>query len=199
MATNPARSTMKGWHNDPNNSRLEYYYNGLKVGHLDASGFTVTDGTTTYISNNAVQTEGVEAQLKTKTAVLTTSAAVASNGAGAILSGAFIAPTALKIVSAWRTNHTAKDVTKGTATTSASYRRVTLITDTAAVGSGTDIIASLNATASADTHVQRAFTTIASTVLAGGMVLASHLTVGAETGDGTDMAACDITIAYELV
>ncbi len=203
MATNPAGTgtgkKLKGWHDDPDNSRLEYFYEGVKVGHLDASGFTVTDGTTTYINNNLVQNAGLAATLKTQVAVVGTSAAVASNGAGAVLGGAFIAPAALKIVSAWRTNHALSDVTKGTATTSASYRRFTLMTDTAATGSGTDIIASLNATASAALHVQRAFTTIASTVLAGGMVLASHLTVGAATADGTDMDACDITIAYELV
>ncbi len=187
-----------GWYRDRPNSRLEYYFEGTKVGHIDANGMTITDCTTTFMRNGLVQTAGA-GDLKTQIAVVGTSAAVASNGAGAVLGGAFIAPAALKIVSAWRTNHALSDVTKGTATTSASYRRFTLMTDTAATGSGTDIIASLNATASAALHVQRAFTTIASTVLAGGMVLASHLTVGAATADGTDMDACDITIAYELV
>ena len=191
-------SIQNGWHWDSANSRLEFYYRGTKVGHLDANGFSVTDDTTARISNGLVQPAGLATSVKTHVAKLGSSAAVASNGGGAVLGGVFIAPAALKIVSAWRVNHSASDVTKGTATSSASYRRMTLITDTAAVGSGTDIIASLNATASAALHVQRAFATVASTVLAGGMVMASHLTVGAATGDGTDMAACDVFIAYEL-
>jgi hypothetical protein len=111
----------------------------------------------------------------------------------------FIAPADLKIVAAWKMNQTASDVTKGTATTTASYRRFNLITNTAGTGSGTDIVCSLNATASAASLVTRGFTTVASTVPAGAIVLASHLTVGAETADGTDAAAGVIELSYELV
>ncbi len=190
----------KGWHYDRANSRLDFYYEGTKIGHLDASGFTVTDGSTSYITNNLVQNAGIATGLKTHVQKLGSTAAVASNGAGAILADcAFIAPAAVKIVSAWRLGHSASDVTKGTLTTSASYRRMTLITNTAAAGSGTNIVASLNATASAASRVSRAFATVASTVPAGGIVLCAHLTVGAETGDGTDMAAGDVFVAYELV
>ncbi|KKM03506.1 hypothetical protein LCGC14_1773710, partial [marine sediment metagenome] len=173
---------------------------GLKVGHLDASGFTVTDGTTTYINNNLVQNAGIATDLKTHVQKLGSTAAVASNGGDALLADpAFIAPAALKIVSAWRLPHTASEVTKGTLTTSASYRRMTLITNTAGAGSGTNIVASLNATASVASRVSRAFAIAASTVPVGAIVLCSHLTIGAATGDGTDMAASDMFIAYELV
>ena len=190
----------RGWHFDAPNDRLEFFYKGLKVGHLDASGFTVTDGTTTYINNNLVQNAGIATDLKTHVQKLGSTAAVASNGGDALLADpAFIAPAALKIVSAWRLPHTASEVTKGTLTTSASYRRMTLITNTAGAGSGTNIVASLNATASVASRVSRAFAIAASTVPVGAIVLCSHLTIGAATGDGTDMAASDMFIAYELV
>lgn len=197
-----ARSTThRGWRYDAENSRLEFYFNDLKIGHLDASGFTITDGSTTYLSNNLVQNSGIATGLKTHVARLGSTAAVASNGAGAILENMmFVAPAALKVVSAWRVNISASDVTKGTATSSASYRRMNLIANTAAAGSGTTIVASLNATASAASKVARSFAAVAGlTVPAGGIILASHLTVGAETGDGTDMAANIVEIAYELV
>ena len=42
MATNPAGTQTgfkkKGWHDDPDNSRLEIFYEGTKVGHVNASG-----------------------------------------------------------------------------------------------------------------------------------------------------------------
>lgn len=197
----PRSSTHNGWHFDAENNRLEFYYRGTKVGHLDASGFTVTDGSTSYMTNGVVQNAGLTSALKTQVAVLGTSAAVASNGAEAILPDiAWVAPASIKVVSAWRINQTASDVTKGTATTSASYRRVNLIANTGATGTGTTILASQNATASAASLVPRSFAAVAGlTVPAGGVILASHLTVGAETGDGTDMAASIFQMAYELV
>ena len=60
-------------------------------------------------------------------------------------------------------------------------------------------MASLNATASLASLATRAFTTVASTILAGGIVLASHLTVGADTADGTDMAARKFFVAFQAV
>lgn len=190
----------RGWHYDIVNSRLEFYYNSVKIGHLDASGFTVTDGTTSYITNNLLQNEGIATDLKTHVAKVGTVAAVASNGAGALITGeVFVAPKDCKIVSAWAMNQSASDVTKGTGTSSASYRRMTLVANTAAAGTGTHVVASLNATASAASWDTRGFTVIASTVPAGGVVRMSHLTVGADTGDGTDMAARTVVVAYELV
>ncbi|KKL82242.1 hypothetical protein LCGC14_1986740 [marine sediment metagenome] len=166
-----------GWFNDKLNDRFEVYVNGQFVTQFTSTG----------------------AGLGRVPVKLGSTAAVASDGANSILGPAFIAPASLKLISAWRINHSAKDVTKGTATTSASYRRMTLITNTAAAGTGTNIVASMNATASADTHATRAFEIAASTVPAGAIILMSHLTVGAATADGTDMAQADIFIEYELV
>ncbi len=173
----PVGQSHRGFHFDEPNNRLEVYYNGSLKG-----AFGTANG------------------LQTRIVRLGTAAAVASNGGGAILADmAFIAPADLKLVSAWRMNQTASDVTKGTATTSASYRRMTLIANTAGTGSGTNIVASLNATASAASLVTRSFEIAASTVPANAIILCSHLTVGANTDGGTDMAANIVEIAYELV
>ena len=196
-----------GWHHDPDNSRLEFYYQGTKVGHLNASGFTVTDDSTARMTDGLLQAAGIadaavtnvklEGAVKRTQIILGSSAAVASNGAGAILADiAWVAPAAVKIVSAWATNISASDVTTGSTT---SYRRATLICNTAAAGSGTDIVASLNATSSRAVRVSRGFATVASTVPAGGIVLMSHLTVGANSADRTDMAARIWGLEYELV
>ena len=51
MATNPAGTQtgekLKGWHNDPDNSRLEIFYEGTKVGHVTAGGIYNEAGRTT--------------------------------------------------------------------------------------------------------------------------------------------------------
>lgn len=131
-------------------------------------------------------------------------AAVASGGAGSLqLDSAFVAPAAIKILSAWRFVNAA-EATVGTATSSASYRRMNLVNlGTAADGaalSGTTIMASLNATVSAAASSTRAFATTANnTAPAGAVIAASHLTVGAATADGTDMAAGFIEVAYQLL
>lgn len=196
----PYGRRLRGWFWDQVNGRLEAYYNGTKVLHLTASGLSVTDDSTARMTNGVVQIAGARTELKTFVTPLGTSAAVASNGAGAILSDCvFVAPWDGQIISAWAENISASDVTKGTDTTSASFRRVTLVTNTAGTGSGTNIVASLNATASLASLATRAFTTVASTVPAGAIVLASHLTVGAETADGTDMAARKYFIAFQAV
>ena len=196
MATNPVGPETKGWHNDPDNNRLEYYFNGTKIGHLNASGFTVTDGTTARMTDGLVQNAGMAAVLKRTNFIMGTHAAIASDGANSVLpEPVFVAPAACQIVSAFVMNLTASDVTTGAA---ASYRRMQLICNTAAAGTGTDIIASVNVTASAALNVTRGLTTIASTVPAGGVVLVSHLTVGAASADRTDAAARVIGIEYEL-
>lgn len=38
MATNPIGPQQKGWHNDPDNSRLDIVYEGTKVAHVTAGG-----------------------------------------------------------------------------------------------------------------------------------------------------------------
>ncbi len=166
-----------GWFNDKLNDRFELYVNGQFVTQFTSTGVG--------LGRVAVR--------------LGSTAIIASNGANAILGPAFIAPASLKLISAWKTNHSIKDVSTGTATSSASYRRATLITNTAGAGTGTNIIASLNATAVADSHETRAFTIAASTVPEGAIILISHLTVGAATANGTEWGVSDFNIVYELV
>ena len=177
-----------GWFKNAASNRLDFYYKGTRIGHLNANGMTLVNG-------------GITNGRQPLVARLGTSAAVASDGSDAILPNTmFVAPAQMRILSAWRMNISASDVTKGTATSSASYRRLNLIANTAATGSGTTIVASLNATASAASLVTRAFATVANlTIPAGAIILASHLSVGAATGDGTDMAANIIEFAYDLV
>ena len=201
----PQSPTYTGLYLDQVNGMIELYYRGTLVTQWNASSTTIP-------SSNTVNFDGAvdfDSTVDVGTAVtggqavvarIGTNAAVASNGAGAILSDIkFVAPYNMRIVSAWAANISASDVTVGTATSSASYRRVTLVTNTAGTGSGTDIVASLNATASLASNFTRAFTTVASTIPAGALLLASHLTVGAETADGTDMAARIYEIAYSRV
>ena len=134
------------------------------------------------------------------TAKLGSIAAAASNGAGAVaVDMMFVAPANIKLLSAWRINQSAADVTAGTAVSSASYRRMTILNGGVA-GTGTVIMASLNATASAAASGTRAFATTANnTATQGAVIWASHLTVGAATADGTDMAANIVQILYELL
>ncbi len=206
----PKNSKFGGWFRDDANNRLEMFVGTLKVGHLDTSGFSITDDSTARMTNGLLQTEGLgnnivtnvkaAAAIKIHQHKMGTVNSTASNGAASIIAEeVFIAPQECKIVSAWAMNISASDATKGTATTQTSYRRVNLIANTAAAGTGTHVVASLNATASAASWATRAFAVIASTVPAGGVVRISHLTVGAATADGTDMAERVITIAYELV
>lgn len=66
-------STHKGWWKDPDNGRLEFYYNGTKVGHITGTtfvtaagvgmtvtdtGLTVTAGGATVTAGNVVTTAG---------------------------------------------------------------------------------------------------------------------------------------------
>lgn len=207
MAASQPGARYKGWWFDPVNNRLAFYFNGTMVGFFNGSTFEVDtaanfDGAADF--DSTVDLTGSTTTLATanriQVSILGTAAAVASNGADAILGDLkFVAPYALQIVSAWAENQVASDVTVGTATSSASYRRVTLITNTAGTGSGTDIVASLNATASLASNATRAFTVVTSTVPAGAIVMASQLTVGAQTADGTDSAVRTYQIAYIAV
>lgn len=203
----PTSPTHNGWWYDALNARLEFYFRGTKVGHLDASGMSITNDTTARMTDGLLQEAGLGAEavtnaklsatLKRKSVILGSSAAVASDGSGAILPDIiWVAPAACKIVSAWAVNNAASDVTTGSAT---SYRRANLICNTQASGSGTDIVASLNAVDSRAVRVARAFATVASTVPAGGIVVLSHLTVGANSANRTDMAVRIWGLEYELV
>lgn len=208
LQTAPTSPRFNGWFYDQVNNQLKLYVRGTLVDTRSASAATIPSGVTVNFDgpvdiDNTVNTAGAGAftpNVKLQTVILGSTAAVASNGADAILPDIrWTAPADLVIKSAYRTNISASDVTVGTSVSSASYRRLTLVTNTAGTGSGTNIVASLNATASAASNASRSFTTVASTVPAGAIVLASHLTVGAATADGTDMAAGFIQISYELV
>lgn len=61
----PRSSTHTGWFLDAENSRLAYYYKGTKVGHINASGFTITDGTTPRMTDGLLAAAGLGANLKT--------------------------------------------------------------------------------------------------------------------------------------
>lgn len=214
MAASQPGPRYTGLWKDPSTGAIKMYVAGTLVRTMTASADTIPSGVTethggTVNFDGAVDfdstlnTSGAGAwtpNVKSKTVILGSTAAVASNGAGAILPDIrWVAPADLVIKSAYRTNISASDVTVGTSVSSASYRRLNLITNTAGTGSGTNIVASLNATASQASNLSRAFTTVASTVPAGAVLLASHLTVGADTADGTDMAASFIQVTYEEV
>lgn len=128
------------------------------------------------------------------------SAAIASNGANARLADiGFVAPAPLRILSAWKHNLAADEVTAGTAISSASYRRHRLHNG-GSLGTATAIIGSFNGTASQGSLGARSFTIDTTATMAAGEILyASHLTVGAATADGTDAAAALWQIAYQLL
>lgn len=131
---------------------------------------------------------------------LGSSGAIASGAANARLADVgFMAPADMKVLSVWKHNLQADEVTKGTATTTSSYRRHTLVNGGAA-GTGTTVLASLNATASAASLGARSFAMVATpTAAAGDVLYGSHLTVGAATADGTDAGAALWEIAYQLL
>lgn len=62
----PVSSTHRGWYHDKDNSRLEYYYDGTKVGHITGTtfvlaagvGVTVTDTGLTVTAGGATVTAG---------------------------------------------------------------------------------------------------------------------------------------------
>lgn len=130
---------------------------------------------------------------------LGSSAAIASNGAPAILGHSyFVANADLKIHNVWKVA-SANEATAGTAVSSASYRRFNLLNGGTA-GTGTTIMASLNNTASTAAQGKKAFATTANNTAAAGAILyLSHLTVGAATADGTDAAVSVYQIEYELL
>jgi hypothetical protein len=133
-------------------------------------------------------------------AQLGSNAAIASNGANARLADVgFVAPADLKILSVWRHNLAAAEVTVGTATSSASYRRA-MLRNGGSAGTATAILASANNTASQASLGKRSFTVDSTlTVAAGDVLYGDHVTVGAATADGTDMAASLWEIAYQLL
>lgn len=130
---------------------------------------------------------------------LGTVVAVASGDANARPTDcSWVAPANGKLVGVWKHGLQANEVTKGTATTSASFRRHT-INNGGSAGTATTILASLNATSSQASLGSRGYALAATPTFSQGDILyASHLTVGAATADGTDAAACIVEFEYQL-
>ena len=127
-----------------------------------------------------------------------TNASAASNANLLIASAGFVAPANIKIKRAWY-QPWSNAATVGTATSSASYRRINLYNGGTA-GTGTTIIASLNITASIASRGTKAFaTTTNNTVAGGGVLFFSALTVGAATAEGTDLETGVLQVEYELI
>ena len=130
---------------------------------------------------------------------LGSTAAVASNGANAVVDGSYcVAPQPVKVLSVFKVA-TANEVTAGTAVSSASYRRFQLCNGGSA-GTATTIMASLNNTASTAAGGSKGFVTTANnTATTGDILYVSHLTVGAATANGTDAAAGPLLMVVQLL
>ena len=128
-----------------------------------------------------------------------TNAGVASNGANALIaSAAFVTPNNVKVKRAWYIPW-ANAATKGTATTSATYKRINLLNGGTS-GTGTTIVASCNITASVGSKTSKAFSTTSNnTVTSGGILYFSALTVGGTSDDGTALQAGVLQVEYELL
>ena len=126
-------------------------------------------------------------------------ASVASNGADAVIaSAAFVAPNNIKVTNVWFVPW-ADQSTKGTATTSATYKRINLLNG-ATSGTGTTIVASCNLTASVASRGSKAFSTTANNTLSSGQMLYfSALTVGGTSNDGTILQSGVLQIEYQLL
>lgn len=100
----------------------------------------------------------------------------------------------------WAPLNTAQ-ATKGTATTSASYRRLELYNGgtVGTITTSANRIASLNITASIASSGFRAFQSVDTTVTftASSLLYFSHTTVGAATADGTELQAGSFIFTWE--
>ena len=128
-----------------------------------------------------------------------TAASVASDGANAVVaSAAFYAPNDIKLTRAWFVPW-ANQATVGTATTSATYKRLT-ICNGGTSGTGTTLMASCNLTASVASRGSKAFSTTASNTMSSGeMLYFSQLTVGGTDDDGTILQSGVLQIEYQLL
>src|SRR3990167_1814269 len=98
-----------------------------------------------------------------------THASTASNGASVRTPDCFVAPANLKILSAWRQVQ-ADEATKGTATTSASYRPYYLMNGGTS-GTATTSLAGLSQTASQAQYGTRSFTLAGTPTAAAGDII----------------------------
>ena len=127
-----------------------------------------------------------------------TCASVASDADGIVGSQAFVAPGNLKIKRAWYIPWT-DQATIGTATTSATYRRINLLNGSTG-GVGTVIMASCDITASVASKASKAFSTTANNTAAASEILYfSALTVGGDDNDGSILRAGVLQVEYELL
>jgi hypothetical protein len=130
-------------------------------------------------------------------------ASLASDGANARL-GAILLRRDARIKSiAYIPTGADNALSAGTAITSASYRRITIVNGGTA-GTGTTVLASINNTASVASFGTSGGsltgTAVSQVSAASGEVLVlSQATVGAATANGTTMAAGVISITYETL
>jgi len=131
-----------------------------------------------------------------------TNASVASNGSDAVIaSHGFRAPSDIKVKAVYY-QPWANAATKGTATTSATYKRINLYNggSTGTATATTGLIASCNITASIASRGSKAFSTTSNnTASAGEILYFSALTVGGTSDDGTTLQSGVLQIDYELI
>lgn len=132
-----------------------------------------------------------------------THASVASNGANARIDGQ-IGPfggAGIRVRAAWWTPTGTDQATKGTATTSASYKRLLMVNGGVTGTAATPVIATWNLTASVASLAPTAHTSIdtTATVASNEIIYFSALTVGAATADGTELRAGQFSCTYEML
>jgi hypothetical protein len=135
--------------------------------------------------------------------IVVTHASVASNGADAKIAGQ-IGPfggNGIRVKAAWWTPTGTDQATKGTATTSASYKRLLMVNGGSAGTAVSPVIATWNLTASVASLSATAHTSIDSsaTVASNEIIYFSALTVGAATADGTELRAGQFAFSYEAL
>ena len=127
-----------------------------------------------------------------------TCASVASDTDAVVGSTGLVVGNDLSIQRVWY-QPWADQATQGTATTSATYRRINLYNGGTA-GTAVTIMASVNITASIASRGSKAFSTTASnTASAGEILFFSALTVGGDNDDGTILQSGVLQVEYELL
>lgn len=137
-----------------------------------------------------------------KQSIQITHASTASNGAGAVIQRfAPFGGAGVRIKEAYWSPTGGDQATHGTASTSASYRRLQVLNGGTAGTNTTNIIASLNITASIASLGTKAFTSVdtTNTVASNEIVYVSQLTVGGDDNEGTVLRAGSLSLTYELI
>lgn len=127
-----------------------------------------------------------------------TCASVASTADGVVASAGFVCDNDISVQRVWY-QPWADTCTTGTATSSATYRRINLCNGGTA-GTTTTIMASCNITASVASRGTKAFATTASNTASGGEILFfSALTVGGDDDNCSTLQSGVIQLEYELL